>query len=270
MFCYITGSEATHGPTGGVPLAGPVPLSLDTDYRYSAEYVEPSFPPKNVSFIQISAMNDQSYRYLKNLIWGFYLLQDGQNNNGYVPYVDYSRDYNPPPLLQPALQSTLDSSRESLQSTRLQLNSLQATNNHINANSHSNLITSQNSLLNSLHNNPYTTNSVALNDLNPSYVTMANGTIDPRYSATYGNPYLRNTNVGLPPPNTAILAATPAPPPYTRDASARTSLVQQQQQQANGAVPQVARLPNSPNGTHIVPTSNNMASVKRGTLATHV
>lgn len=26
------------------------------------------------------------------------LLQESHNNNGYVPYVDYQRDYNPPPL----------------------------------------------------------------------------------------------------------------------------------------------------------------------------
>lgn len=74
-----------------MPLAGPVPLGTlgsishtstlphtgsipqanggDRLYRYSAEFNDPVFPPK-----------------------------DGQNNNGYVPYVDYSRDYNPPPL----------------------------------------------------------------------------------------------------------------------------------------------------------------------------
>lgn len=104
--------------------------------------------------------------------------------------------------------------------------------------------------------------------MTPSYVS--NGSIDPRYSATYGNPYLRNSNVGLPPPNTAILAATPAPPPYTRDNAARTlQAAAAAQQLQNGAVPQVARLPNSPNGTHIVPTSN-LANVKRVTLATHV
>lgn len=58
-----------------------------------------------------------------------FILQDGQNNNGYVPYVDYTRDYNPPSLtMKPALQPTLESSRESLQSTRLHLNSLHSNN----------------------------------------------------------------------------------------------------------------------------------------------
>jgi hypothetical protein len=115
-------------------------------------------------------------------------FQDGQNNNGYVPYVDYARDYNPPP--------PLDSSRESI----------------------------------------------------PSLV-------DPRYSAIYGNPYLRNSNTSLPAPH-ATIAGAPAPPPY----SSATR---------NGAVPQVARLPNSPTSQYIVPTSQ-APTVKRGTLATHV
>lgn len=39
--------------------------------------------------------------------------------------------------------------------------------------------------------------------------------IDPRYSAVYGNPYLRQSNLPpLPPPSTANPSATPAPPPY--------------------------------------------------------
>lgn len=66
-------------------------------------------------------------------------MQDGHNNNGYVPYVNYSRDYNPPAAL-------------------------------------------------------------------PSGVSPVPGgdpdTIDPRYSAIYGNPYLRHTiDSQLPPPS---------------------------------------------------------------------
>lgn len=38
--------------------------------------------------------------------------------------------------------------------------------------------------------------------------------VDPRFSAVYGNPYLRTSNTSLPPPSTANPAATPAPPPY--------------------------------------------------------
>lgn len=181
--------------------------------------------------------------------------------------MDYARDYNPPPALQPALQSTLDSNRESLQSTRLQLNSLQA--NQV----------------------PVSGTTLALNDLSDLHISpsvnLPNGNIggiDPRFSATYGNPYLRNSNVGLPAPHTAIPAATPAPPPYTRDPSRNlanscaniipTSIATVLTNGggtngANGAVPQVARLPNSPTSQYIVPNAN-LATIKRGTLATHV
>lgn len=184
-------------------------------------------------------------------------MQDGQNNNGYVPYVDYSRDYNPP-VMQPPISSSLDPTRESLQSTRLQLNSLQS------------------------HQIPVSGASLPLNDLNDlHHVPNGNiGGIDPRFSATYGNPYLRNPNVGLPTPNTANPAATPAPPPYSRENSrlANSSAMITASANvintvvangANGSVPQVTRLPNSPTSQYIIPNSN-MATIKRGTMATHV
>ncbi|KAK7788833.1 hypothetical protein R5R35_012822 [Gryllus longicercus] len=168
-----TGSESVVTRVG-MPLAGPVAMPVnggENIYRYSTEFTEPIFPPK-----------------------------DGQNNNGYVPYVDYSRDFNPPPPTTLGIES----SRESL--------------------------------------------------------TMPN--IDPRYSAAYGNPYLRNSSTSLPAPhathNTHVSHAvgTPAPPPYTPATR-------------NGAVPQVARLPHSPTTQYIVPNSQP-TTVKRGTLATHV
>lgn len=131
---------------------------------------------------------------------------------------------------------------------------------------------------------------MVLNDLNELHRSpsqnLPNGNIgiDPRFSATYGNPYLlRNSNIGLPTPNhnTAIPAATPAPPPYTRDnripnsanivpTSIATVLTNGGLNSQNGAVPQVARLPNSPTSQYIVPNSANLATIKRGTLATHV
>lgn len=181
------------------------------------------------------------------------MFQDGQNNNGYVPYVDYSRDYTPP-IMQPPISSL---ERESVQSTRLQLNSLQ--------------------------NHPMSGQNMALNDLSDLHVSQGIpngglGVIDPRFSATYGNPYLRNPTVGLPTPNTANPVATPAPPPYSRDnsrilasssamltSSANTVVLNG----ANGSVPQMTRLPNSPTSQYIVPNSN-MATIKRGTMATHV
>ncbi|KYB28679.1 irregular chiasm C-roughest protein isoform X2 [Tribolium castaneum] len=234
---YIPGAESETGSESvitriGVPLAGPVNVSGQEIYRYSADYTEPSFPPK-----------------------------DGQNNNGYVPYVDYSRDYNPP-MMQPPISSSLDPGRESLQSTRLQLNSLQA-----------HQVSGQNLPLNDL-------SDLHLAQGVPNGGLPGLGPIDPRFSATYGNPYLRNPNVGLPTPNTANPAATPAPPPYSRDSSriASSSAMMTASANvantvvangANGSVPQVTRLPNSPTSQYIVPNSN-MATIKRGTMATHV
>lgn len=51
---YIPGAESETGSESvitriGVPLAGPVNLPNPDIYRYSAEYTEPNFPPKNVS-----------------------------------------------------------------------------------------------------------------------------------------------------------------------------------------------------------------------------
>ncbi|CAH0546593.1 unnamed protein product [Brassicogethes aeneus] len=229
---YIPGAESETGSESvitriGVPLAGPVNVAGQEIYRYSADYTEPSFPPK-----------------------------DGQNNNGYVPYVDYSRDYNPP-MMQPPISSSLDPCRESLQSTRLQLNSLQS-------------------------HTPVSAASMPMNDLTDLH-HLPNGNmagIDPRYSAAYGNPYLRNPIVGLPTPNTANPAATPAPPPYSRENSrlvnssgmitASANVVNTVVANgANGSLPQVTRLPNSPTSQYIIPNSN-LATIKRGTMATHV
>nr|CAH7716493.1 unnamed protein product [Callosobruchus chinensis] len=217
---YIPGAESETGSESvitriGVPLAGPVNVTSQDIYRYSADYTEPNFPPK-----------------------------DGQNNNGYVPYVDYARDYTPPSA-QPAVSQACVVTSESLQSARLQL--------------------------------------LPLGEL-------PNGgppSVDPRFSATYGNPYLRQPppGVGLPTPNTANPAATPAPPPYTRDfrctSTAATILTSSHSPTStmvttsspmsvvglNGA-PHATRLPNSPTSQYIVPNSN--VTIKRATMATHV
>lgn len=163
--------------------------------------------------------------------------------------------------MQPPISSSLEPTRESLQSTRLQLNSLQS------------------------HQVPGPMNDMSDIHLAAMSQCMPNGglssQIDPRFSAIYGNPYLRNPNVGLPTPNTANPAATPAPPPYSRD-SARNLVNSSAMMTAsanvvntivsngsNGVIPQVTRLPNSPTSQYIVPNSN-MTTIKRGTMATHV
>lgn len=86
--------------------------------------------------------------------------QDGSNNNnGYVPYVDYSRDYMPP-MSQSVINAA---SRESL--TRLATSGILA----------SKKLGLSSANLGGSGTPPTSTTPI----------------IDPRFSATYGNPYLR-------------------------------------------------------------------------------
>ncbi|XP_031839585.1 irregular chiasm C-roughest protein isoform X2 [Nomia melanderi] len=193
------GEGSTRG-VNALALAGPVPNPLG--YRYSADYTEPSFPPKN---------------------------NDGSNNNGYVPYVDYTRDYMPPTT------QGVGASRESL--SRIPSGGILASKKI--GLSSANLGTSS----------PQTTPA-----------------IDPRFSATYGNPYLRMSAAEQlrHAPHTAVPGVTPAPPPYTQ-AMRMNSL-----NTLNGAGPQ------APLSAHYITGGPNggVATVKRtsavGTLATHV
>ncbi|KAF7996877.1 hypothetical protein HCN44_002523 [Aphidius gifuensis] len=191
------GEGSTRG-VNALALAGPVPNPLG--YRYSADYTEPSFPPKN---------------------------NDGSNNNGYVPYVDYSRDYMPPTT------QGIDSSRESL--SRVPSSGILATKK-------------------------IGLSSANLGNITPQQTPI----IDPRFSATYGNPYLRMSAAEhlRHAPHTAIPGVTPAPPPYTQ-AMRMNSL-----STLNGAGPQ------APLSAHYITGGPNggIATVKRtaGALATHV
>ncbi|EAT46033.1 AAEL002754-PA [Aedes aegypti] len=149
------------GVGGGVPLAGPV--RIPNDYRYSGDFSDGLGP-------------------LQSKI--------GQNNGGYVPYVDYAHDYNMP--LHVNTNGQLPNGNMSLTRHRelRQDNGLPS------------IGSGMGSLSNSL--------------MNTSLMTAPS--IDPRYSATYGNPYLRSSTTQLPPlppPSTANPAVTPAPPPYS-------------------------------------------------------
>lgn len=103
--------------------------------------------------------------------------------------------------------------------------------------------------------------------------------IDPHYSAHYGNPYLIRTSNSslppLPPPSTANPAATPAPPPYNANRnpppplgnsnSSSLLMMQQQQLQQQQQQQQHQQPVSSPSGQFIVP-----GNLKKGALATHV
>ncbi|CAD6241945.1 GSCOCG00009388001-RA-CDS, partial [Cotesia congregata] len=212
------GEGSTRG-VNALALAGPVPNPMG--YRYSADYTEPSFPPKN---------------------------NDGSNNNGYVPYVDYSRDYMPPNT------QGMGASRESL--SRIPSSGILASK------------------------------KIGLSSANlGNNTTQTPPIIDPRFSATYGNPYLRMSAAEQlrHAPHTAIPGVTPAPPPYTQ-AMRMNSL-----NTLNGAGPQFGVKKNkndemkkkinglqAPLSAHYITGGPNggIATVKRtsgiGTLATHV
>ncbi|XP_066597961.1 irregular chiasm C-roughest protein-like isoform X2 [Prorops nasuta] len=193
------GEGSTRG-VNALALAGPVPNPLG--FRYSADYTEPSFPPKN---------------------------SDGSNNNGYVPYVDYTRDYMPPTT------QGIGASRESL--SRIPSSGI-------------------------LSSKKIGLSSANLGSSTPQTTPV----IDPRFSATYGNPYLRMSAAEQirHAPHAAIPGVTPAPPPYTQ-AMRMNSL-----NALNGAGPQ------APLSAHYITGGPNggVATVKRtsavSTLATHV
>ncbi|XP_045540671.1 irregular chiasm C-roughest protein [Papilio machaon] len=155
----------------GLPLAGPVPLP-DSGYdnelmkqyqRYSGDFNQP--------------------------LGNMHIKAQGQSN-GYVPYVDYARDYAPP-LTSDSLSGSL--SRSTDESTYL---------------SHCGSLRRQSS-------------SGRLSGLvGPDLIPMGNpgvvigGGLDVRYAATYGNPYLRASGPIAYAAHANTAPAKSAPPPY--------------------------------------------------------
>ncbi|KAJ8681625.1 hypothetical protein QAD02_017417, partial [Eretmocerus hayati] len=223
-------SEGEGSTRGGVNalagLAGPVPNPM-AGFRYSADYTEPSFPPKS---------------------------NDGSNNNGYVPYVDYSRDYMPPAT---AATHQIGSSLGLMAASRESLSrispaggvSAQLANTKklglVSASGH--------------HTPPAHT---------PNSGSTQTNLIDPRFSATYGNPYLRMTAAEQlrHATHTAIPGVTPAPPPYTQ------AMRMNNLNALNGAGPQAPLsahyITGGPNGG--VATVKRTAAAVQSGLATHV
>ncbi|XP_055371596.1 irregular chiasm C-roughest protein-like [Condylostylus longicornis] len=197
----ITGTGGGGG--GGVPLAGPV--KIPNDFRYSGDYTDSGVP-------QQQQQNEQKL---------------GQQNSGFDPYVDYALNYSPPLTSLSSSRSkysTTSNSNSSMATVKaVPLNSINNSNHNNSNNNNSNINgINQSQITSSLTRNRQDS---GLPSVQSSISSMQNGllgqsllqnglSIDPRYSATYGNPYLRTSNSSLPPPNTANPAATPAPPPY--------------------------------------------------------
>lgn len=206
-----------NGHVGGVPLAGPV--KIPNDQRYSGDYTDMHVATKI-----------------------------GLTNNGYISYNDYSRDYSPP--------------------NSMRTNSTSLKNHLIASSGHSPLINTPATINGSIDHYSLGRNRELRQDNGlPSIPmsTMPNGmmskyysvrrrecldgrsrrhltqttsildqsllnNVDIRYSATYGNPFLKSSsNTPLPPPNgtqkpfTANPSVTPAPPPYNRSNNSNSS-----------------------------------------------
>lgn len=266
---------------------------------------------------------------------GHLQIKSGQNNNGYVPYVDYSRDYSPPPSQLQRNYNTLNSTGNygtqlglgnnmaavtspptSQSSQQLQMNgqlpggNLSLTRQRQHELRQDNGLPSIQSSMNSLPNvllgkvsrnvllsnrfiNSFPSHIATVAAVAGHQALLQNGlSLDPRFNATYGNPYLRNSNASLPPPSTANPAATPAPPPYVKCptssnysgligintaslnsgsiigiSSANHVVATNQQPSPQPSQTTLLTSPSSTSGQFILPTNGN---IKKGSLATHV
>ncbi|XP_059045843.1 irregular chiasm C-roughest protein-like isoform X2 [Achroia grisella] len=200
---YTSSDRSDTKIPAGLPLAGPVQLpSIRHDealmqFRYSNDYSDPTY----------------SDPYFKGPV-------------GYV--YDYPQGYPPPPNLrvQSPTQLEVPPNNRSLQGSLTRSIDTASTLPMSTGNG------SQNNSLQRTTKSPDETD--AINNLGlpvgaetpptPIYAQPNNKTgVDLRYSATYGNPYLRNSSLGYGHQvHTARPAATPAPPPYS---SVRSSVV---------------------------------------------
>ncbi|CRK89536.1 CLUMA_CG003280, isoform A [Clunio marinus] len=197
--CSANELSATKIPlnTFGVSLAGPIP-----DFRYSGDFTD-------------------SFGHLQT-------TKIGVNNNGYIPYVDYSRDYTPPPSLtlnhvkptHTSLSNHLIMSTSTAAPTITSASIVGITTGSITNGTYS--LTRNRPLDRSYNGLPISMSSIPNGMTNNQ--SLLN--VDPRYAATYGNPYLKQQlHSPLVSSNTANHAVTPAPPPYsgTRGSNSNSS-----------------------------------------------
>lgn len=276
----------------GVPLAGPV--KIPNDQRYSGDYTDMHVATKI-----------------------------GLTNNGYIPYHDYSRDYSPPNSMRTnntSLKNHLiaSSGHSPLISTPVTMN---GGIDHYSLGRNRELRQDNglpsipmNTMPNGIMSKYYTIERRCCHDrMREQYLTQTTSILDQslnlnnvdiRYSATYGNPYLKSSNMApLPPPNTANSqkpftanpSVTPAPPPYNRSNNSNSSFSSSTTISNNGSLlgSNGANLglsyanPNSNTSSAITTTAgtNSLSQItspsrqfilpangdlKKGSLATHV
>ncbi|CAG9789958.1 unnamed protein product [Diatraea saccharalis] len=233
------GSEADLHPTLhltsnlGLPLAGPVSMPEGYENELMKQYQ------------RYSGDFNQAINSLQ-------LKAQGQSN-GYIPYVDYSRDYAPPLPSNDSLTGSLTRSTEG--SYPIQYGSLHRQSS-----------------------------CGRLPGVGPDVIPMANsgvmftGGVDVRYAATYGNPYLRGsasaayaqqvTNQKAPPPYYAVrnsnmhLAVNSSSSPSSSSSSRPvTSPLASSSSNTSGAQPQVPKLSMQSSGSLYV-----MSPSSQGTL----
>lgn len=226
----------------------------------------------------------------------------GINNNGYIPYVDYNRDYTPPPSL------TLNHCKPSHTSLSNHLIIGTSTAPAITSASIVGITTgsitngtyslTRNRPLDRLSNGlPISMSSIPNGLVNSEFDLMLELmrllthlkfpssdqsllNIDPRYAAMYANPYLKQPHSPLVASHTANPAVTPNPPPYQARGSNSNSSCQSfsssttiSNMNGGGSIVgiganlngSIASQTPSPSGQFIVP-----ANSKVGALATHV
>ncbi|KAM3968499.1 irregular chiasm C-roughest protein isoform 2-T2 [Aphomia sociella] len=200
---YTSSDRSDTKITAGLPLAGPVQLpSIRHDdplmqFRYSNDYSDPAYGDP----------------YIKGPV-------------GYV--YDYPQGYLPPSNLRIQLPAELEVHANNRSSQGSLTRSIDTASTLPMSAGHG----SQNNSLQRTTKSPEETD--AINNLGlpldgdtsptPIYAQPKNKTgVDRRYSATYGNPYLRNSSLLYGSQvNTAKPSATPAPPPYS---AVRSSVV---------------------------------------------
>ncbi|CAH2987446.1 unnamed protein product [Chilo suppressalis] len=207
----------------GLPLAGPVTVPEGYENELMKQYQRYSGD-------------------FNQAISGLQFKTQGQSN-GYVPYVDYSRDYAPPLPSSDAITGSLTRSTDG----------------------------SYPSHYGSLHRQ---TSCGRLAGVGPDVIPMANpgvmftGGVDVRYAATYGNPYLRG---GAPVLNSG------SSPSSSSSSRPVTSPLASSSSTTSGAQPQVPKPSQSPGSLYVIPPSSQVhtqvtqiTSKGNGQAGTHV
>ncbi|CRK89578.1 CLUMA_CG003242, isoform A [Clunio marinus] len=272
---------------GGVPLAGPV--KIPNDQRYSGDYTDMHVAQKI-----------------------------GLTNNGYIPYNDYTRNYSSPNNTR---TSNTNLKNHLITSSGQSPMTMNGSIDHYSFGRSRELRQDNglpsiplNTMPNGILSKYYTIGRRCCRDsIKEQYLTQTTSILDQsllnnvdiRYSATYGNPFLKSSSVTplpLPPnsqkPFTANPSVTPAPPPYNRSNNSNSSFSSSTTISNNGSLLGANHLglslpiPNSNNSSTTVTTTtatnnnnNNLTKItspsrqfilpangdlKKGSLATHV